>query len=36
VVDHLRGHPLFGHVTLTRSERSEVAALVAGLLDGRD
>jgi PhoH-like ATPase len=35
VVDHLRGHPLFGHVTLTRSERSEVAALVAGLLDGR-
>jgi len=36
VIDHLRGHPLFGHVTLTRSERSEVAALVAGLLDGRD
>lgn len=36
VVDHLRGHPLFGHVTLTRSERSEVAALVAGLLDGRN
>ncbi len=36
VVDHLRGHPLFGHITLTRSERSEVAALVAGLLDGRD
>lgn len=35
VVDHLRGHPLFGHVTLTRSERSEVAALVAGVLDGR-
>ncbi|MFN3215247.1 MAG: PhoH family protein [Acidimicrobiales bacterium] len=35
VVDHLRGHPIFGHVTLTRSERSEVAALVAGLLDGR-
>jgi PhoH-like ATPase len=36
VVEHLRGHPLFGHITLTRSERSEVAALVAGLLDGRD
>jgi len=35
VIDHLRGHPLFGHVTLNRSERSEVAALVAGLLDGR-
>ncbi len=36
VVDHLRGHPLFGHITLTRSERSAVAALVASLLDGRD
>ncbi len=36
VIDHLRGHPIFGHVTLTRSERSEVAAVVAGLLDGRD
>ena len=35
VVDHLRGHPLFGHVTLQRSERSEIASLVAGLLDGR-
>ena len=35
-IDHLRGHPLFGHVTLTRSERSPVAALVAGLLDGHD
>ena len=35
VIDHLRGHPLFGHITLNRSERSEVAALVAGLLDGR-
>jgi len=35
VVDHLRGHPLFGHITLSRSERSQVAALVAGLLDGR-
>jgi len=36
VIDHLRGHPLFGHITLTRSERSPVAALVAGLLDGHD
>ncbi len=35
VIDHLRGHPLFGHITLNRSERSRVAALVAGLLDGR-
>ncbi len=35
VIDHLRGHPLFGHITLNRSERSQVAALVAGLLDGR-
>ena len=35
VVDHLRGNALFGHVTLNRSERSEIAALVASLLDGR-
>ncbi|MEM7288058.1 MAG: PhoH family protein [Actinomycetota bacterium] len=35
VVDHLRGHPIFGHATLQRSERSEIASLVAGLLDGR-
>ena len=33
VVEALRGHPLFGHVTLNRSERSEVAALVTALLD---
>jgi PhoH-like ATPase len=33
VVSLLRGNPLFGHITLTRSERSPVAALVAGLLD---
>jgi PhoH-like ATPase len=30
----MRGHPLFGHVTLTRSERSPIAALVTELLDG--
>jgi PhoH-like ATPase len=29
----LQGNPLFGHVTLSRSERSPVAALVSGLLD---
>jgi PhoH-like ATPase len=34
VIDALRGHPLFGHITLTRSERSPIAALVTDLLDG--
>jgi PhoH-like ATPase len=34
VIDALRGHPLFGHITLTRSERSAIAALVTQLLDG--
>ncbi len=33
VVDGLRGHPLFGHVTLTRAERSPVAALASRLLE---
>jgi PhoH-like ATPase len=33
VIDALRGHPLFGHITLNRSERSAVAALVTDLLD---
>jgi PhoH-like ATPase len=33
VVALLKGHPLFGHVTLSRSERSAVAALVSELLD---
>ena len=32
VIEKLKGHPLFGHVTLTRSERSEIAALVTELL----
>ncbi len=32
VVEALKGHPLFAHVTLTRSERSPVAALVTELL----
>ena len=34
VIEALRGHPLFGHITLTRSERSAIAALVTQLLDG--
>jgi len=34
VIDALRGHPLFGHINLTRSERSAIAALVTQLLDG--
>lgn len=33
VVDALKGHPLFGHVTLLRSERSPIAALAATLLE---
>jgi PhoH-like ATPase len=32
VIEALRGHPLFAHVTLTRSERSAIAALVTDLL----
>jgi len=34
VVEKLKGHALFAHVTLTRSERSAVAELVTSLLDG--
>jgi PhoH-like ATPase len=33
-VERLKGHPLFGHVTLTRSERSAIAALVTERLGG--
>jgi PhoH-like ATPase len=33
VVEALKGQPLFSHITLTRSERSEIAALVTTLLD---
>jgi PhoH-like ATPase len=33
VIAALRGHPLFAHVTFTRSERSPIAALVTSLLD---
>ncbi|GGQ22152.1 PhoH-like ATPase [Actinomadura coerulea] len=32
VVERLKGHPLFAHVTLTRSERSPIAALVTDML----
>ncbi|MFE6742428.1 PhoH family protein [Streptomyces tubercidicus] len=36
VVEKLKGHPLFAHVTLNRSERSPIAALVTEMLeDGR-
>ena len=35
VVETLKGHRLFGHMTLTRSERSEIAALVTELLEER-
>lgn len=33
VVERLKGNPLFAHVTLTRSERSEIAALVTEMLE---
>ena len=36
VIEKLKGHPLFAHVTLTRSERSPIAALVTDLLEGLD
>ena len=36
VIEALKGHPLFAHVTLTRSERSPVAALVTDLLEDID
>jgi PhoH-like ATPase len=36
VVETLKGHPLFGHITLTRSERSPIAALVTELLEGAE
>ncbi|MEU7040195.1 PhoH family protein [Streptomyces varsoviensis] len=36
VVEKLKGHPLFAHITLNRSERSPIAALVTEMLeDGR-
>jgi PhoH-like ATPase len=33
VVEKLKGHPLFAHVTLNRSERSAIAALVTEMLE---
>lgn len=36
VIETLKGHPLFAHVTLTRSERSAIAALVSEMLDGNE
>lgn len=33
IVERLKGEPLFAHVTLTRSERGPVAAMVTRLLD---
>lgn len=36
VIETLKGHPLFGHVTLTRSERSAIAALVTELLESNE
>ncbi|TPW76580.1 PhoH family protein [Schumannella soli] len=36
VIETLKGHPLFAHITLTRSERSAVAALVTELLESNE
>ncbi|WP_194288664.1 PhoH family protein [Ornithinicoccus halotolerans] len=34
VIESLKGHPLFAHMTLHRSERSPIAALVTEMLEG--
>jgi PhoH-like ATPase len=36
VIETLKGNALFGHITLTRSERSAIAALVTELLEGTE
>jgi PhoH-like ATPase len=36
VIETLKGHSLFGHITLTRSERSDIAALITELLEAND
>ena len=36
VIETLKGHPLFAHYTLTRPERSPIAALVTQMLEGID
>jgi len=33
VIEALKGHPMFAHVTLTRSERSAIAEVVTDLLE---
>ena len=33
VIETLKGHPLFAHITLTRSERSPIAEMVTDLLE---
>jgi len=33
VIEKLKGHPLFAHITLTRSERSPIAAMVTEMLE---
>jgi PhoH-like ATPase len=36
VIETLKGHALFGHMTLTRSERSAIAALVTEMLESNE
>ena len=36
VIETLKGHPLFAHITLTRSERSAIAALVTEMLEANE
>ena len=36
VIESLKGHALFGHITLTRSERSAIAALVTEMLESNE
>ena len=36
VIETLKGHPLFAHMTLPRSERSAIAALVTEMLEGNE
>ena len=36
VIETLKGHSLFGHVTLSRSERSAIAALVTEMLESNE
>ncbi len=36
VIETLKGHALFGHITLSRSERSAIAALVTEMLESNE